>query len=402
MKPNRPITICFVTREYAHDKMGSTGGIGVFLKQYVNQLKHHGFNITVFSFGKHAVQFNDDDVKVIKIRDLTGFNEWIKAPLRKHKIPGYITVKLLLEYVNRFYISMCLSFFVLRHKFSIIEFHDYGGDAPYFIGRLPKVVRCHGSALTLHQFMGYHNRITDSVFEKQFFRRIHRNVIAVSDFSAESTQQAFHLKVRPTILHNGVTLPKINTETSYLDPPTQPYAVFYFGSVRERKGIDIACKAFNAIKEQFPKATFHVLGNNNNDYWNTTAIKLLSKKALADTIYYGSIPNAIVYDYLNKAHIVLFPSYGENFSMALLEAMALGKLVVTSPIPAFREVIINGENGFMTSELTEYIKQIEMIFKDKIDIQRISNNARATVAAKFQWQDIIPQNINYYKALLNG
>ena len=34
------IKICFVTREYAHDLMGKTGGIGVFSKQFTEQLKY--------------------------------------------------------------------------------------------------------------------------------------------------------------------------------------------------------------------------------------------------------------------------------------------------------------------------------------------------------------------------
>ena len=156
--------ICFVTREYAHNKMGKTGGIGVFLKQFTTELKQHDFDITVFSFGDCSVKFNDEGVNINKIKDLSRFNEWVRTPFRRYKIPGYITLKVVLEFINRLYISLYLSVFVSRRRFNIIEFHDYGGDAPYFISQKPKVVRCHGSALTLHQFMGYVNRITDSIF----------------------------------------------------------------------------------------------------------------------------------------------------------------------------------------------------------------------------------------------
>lgn len=66
--------------------------------------------------------------------------------------------------------------------------------------------------------------------------------------------------------------------------------------------------------------------------------------------------------FLKNAHIVLFPSFGENFSMALLEVMALGRITITSSIPSFREVIIDYENGFIANDESEYIERIDYIF----------------------------------------
>ena len=394
------IKICFVTREYAHPKMGGTGGIGVFLKQYINQLKRHNFKITVFSFGNTSINFDDDYVCVKKIKDLSGFNEWIKAHLRRYKIPGYITIKILLEYINRVYISLYLTLFTLRRKFDLIEFHDYGGDAPFFLGHLPKIIRCHGSALALHQFMGYNNRITDTIFEKKVFKYFYKNVIAVSNYSAEITQKAFKLKKRPSVIYNGVDLPNINFQKDYLDSPTIKKSIFYFGSVRERKGINIACTIFNGVIERFPEASFHVLGNNNNKYWDEVAINILSENALNNTTYYGPIQNTKIFEYLSKAHVVIFPSYGENFSIALLEVMAIGKIVITSKIPAFKEIIEHKVNGFIASKNQDYFDMISLLFNNVLDIENISKNAKTTIRNKFNLNMIIEENIAYYKSLL--
>lgn len=394
------IKICFATREYAHPEMGKTGGIGVFIKQFARQLQQYDFDITVFSFGTHPVHFNDERITVIKIKDLSGFNEWIKTPLRRYKVPGYITIKKLLEFFNRVYISLYLSCYVYKHKFDLIDFHDYGGDFPYFFGKLPKIVRCHGTAVTLHQFMGYYKRQPDAFFEYQFFKRFNKHVVAVSKTSAEMTQKAFQLKMLPKVIYNGVTIPEIGLSDSYLNPPTERFSIFYFGSVRERKGIDIACNVFNTIIEDFPQATFHVLGNNDNDYWNTHAKRILTEKALTHTTYYGTITNDKVNDYLRKAHVVLFPSYGENFSVALLEVMALGKLVVTSNIPAFKEIITDKHNGFIANEYADYYKYIVSIFNTELDVDEVSEQAIQTLKSNFDMDSIIKKNINYYKSLL--
>ncbi|MDU8885475.1 glycosyltransferase family 4 protein [Yeosuana sp. MJ-SS3] len=395
------IKICFVTREYAHPHMGKTGGIGVFLKQFTQELKQHHFDIVIFTFGANPLKFNDAGANIVRIRDLSRFNEWIKAPLRRHKVPGYITVKLILEFINRFYISMYLSVFVLKHKFDVIEFHDYGGDAPYFIGRITKIVRCHGSANTLHQFMGYGKRLTDFIFERHFFKRFHNHVIAVSKYSAETTKQAFQLKKMPKVIYSGIQVPSAKSKSRYIDLPTVPYTIFYFGSIRERKGIDIACRTFNAIVVKYPDATFHVLGNNNNDYWNTDAKHILSTQALQNTTYYGAIPNVEINNYLQNAHVVLFPSFGENFSIALLEVMALGKIVIVSDIPSFHEIIKHEENGFIAKNDDDYVKLVEKVFNQAVDINTISKQALKTIVANFERKQVIKQNINYYKSLVS-
>ncbi|OUR93404.1 hypothetical protein A9Q87_05525 [Flavobacteriales bacterium 34_180_T64] len=380
--------------------MGKTGGIGVFLKQFTEQLSQFNFEIVVFSFGAIPTRFYDEDVRVVKIRDLSNFIEKFRTLLRRYKVPGYLHIKLGLEYINRFYISMYLSIFVLKNKFDLIEFHDYGGDACYFFGSLPKIVRCHGSAVTLHEFMGYYKRKLDTVFEYKFFKRFNKNIIAVSKFSREMTMEAFNLKTRPQIIYNGVSIKKSEYTKKYLAKPTEALSIYYFGSIRERKGIDIACKTFNKVVLKFPKATFHVMGNNNNDHWNKVAVKLLTEEAFEQTVYYGMILNIEVEKYLKRAHVVLFPSFGENFSVALLEVLALGKIVVTSNTPSFREVIKHNENGFIAGDFADYYYWIEAIFEQKINLEKISDKAVETLKNNFEMQKIIQQNMNFYKSLL--
>lgn len=394
--------LCFVTREYAHPKMGGTGGIGVFLKHHTKQLYKNGLKITIFSFGKRAVRFDDNGVSIVKIKDLSAFNDWFKSILRRFKIPGYIRIKMLLEYMNRLYISIYLSLFVKKHGFDIIEFHDYGGDAAFFISSLPMVIRCHGSALSLHKFMGYYHRKTDSVFEKRLFKRFGSYTIAVSNYSATITQEAFGLKQKPKVIYNSVDVPNPKANQGYLDNPTEPFSIFYFGSIRERKGIDVACHVFNSILVDYPEASFHVMGNNNNNYWNTVAFNLLSDAAKERTTYYGSIPNTEVTNYLGRGHVFLFPSYGENFSIGLLEVMALGKITITSNIPAFNEIIQHGINGFVADSLLDYCNRISDVFDRRADVEFVSEQAFNTVKNNFNAQFITQQNIDYYQSVITS
>jgi len=390
------LSICFISREYAHPKMGNTGGIGVFLRQYLEHLSQVA-DVTVFSFGNDKVEFNDGRVKIFRIKDFsTKILHWQSIYL-KTKLPGYITLKLVLAYINRQYLSVKLRKFVRNNEFDLLEFHDYGGDAAYYKTSVPFVTRCHGSCLTLHEFMGYHNRITDSYFEKVFFKQHSSNAIGVSRYASYITKKAFKLNYCPKVIYNGVNLPKSDINTI----KTIPFSIFYFGSIRERKGIDIACNVFNLIVDDFPQATFHVLGNNNNNYWNTNAKRILSKSALNKTKYYGSIPNKDVNRYIGKAHIVLFPSFGENFSMALLEVMALGKIVITSNIQSFQEIIDHKKNGFIADCFEDYTRYTKFVFNKDFELNTISEEAKHTIETKYTWSKVIPQNIEFYSKVIN-
>ena len=98
--------------------------------------------------------------------------------------------------------------------------------------------------------------------------------------------------------------------------------------------------------------------------------------------------------------MIEFPSFGENFSMALLEVMALGRITITSSIPSFREVIIDYENGFIANDESEYIERIDYIFKTK-NINSIKVKAYNTVKVRFNNRNIVLDNIKYYESIMN-
>lgn len=50
---------------------------------------------------------------------------------------------------------------------------------------------------------------------------------------------------------------------------------------------------------------------------------------------------------LTKSHIVCLPSYREGLPKALIEAAAAGRPIVTTDVPGCREVVRDGENGFL-------------------------------------------------------
>lgn len=78
---------------------------------------------------------------------------------------------------------------------------------------------------------------------------------------------------------------------------------------------------------------------------------------------------------LNRCDIYVLPSAREAMPFTLLEAMSRGKIVVASPTNGAKEVISNGENGFIIGNPEELIEKIQYIYDNWDELQSIRYNA---------------------------
>jgi len=95
------------------------------------------------------------------------------------------------------------------------------------------------------------------------------------------------------------------------------------------------------------------------------------------------------YEYLEKAKIVVAPlRFGAGTQYKILEAMALGKVVVTTSKGARG---ISGEDGkhfVVVDDEKEMVKIILDLIKDKIKRKEIGNSARELIREKYRWNII--------------
>ena len=99
------------------------------------------------------------------------------------------------------------------------------------------------------------------------------------------------------------------------------------------------------------------------------------------------------YEYLEKAKIVVAPlRFGAGTQYKILEAMALGKVVVTTSKGARG---ISGEDGkhfVVVDDEKEMAKKILDLIDDKLKRDRIGNNAKKLINSKYRW-DIIGEKL---------
>jgi glycosyltransferase involved in cell wall biosynthesis len=96
----------------------------------------------------------------------------------------------------------------------------------------------------------------------------------------------------------------------------------------------------------------------------------------------------------NKNDIFIFPSENQTWGQAVLEAMALGMVVIVSKGCGIHSIIENGINGFVyeTGNINELIRIILGI--DKIKFELISSNAVNFVKKNYDWNHSVNLIIN--------
>lgn len=175
-------------------------------------------------------------------------------------------------------------------------------------------------------------------------------------------------------------------------------------SVRDlewRYNVDLLIKAVPTILLESPKVEFIILGDGpqKNDLIDLT--KQLSIEKYVK--FLGLVANSEMSEYYKKSTIYISTSLTDGSSIALVEAIACGLFPIVTDIPANREWIIDGINGFLVSQNSPEelaIKIIEAIndvsFRKsayKINQDIVYNRARRTKNMKIME--------NYYHQLLS-
>lgn len=168
----------------------------------------------------------------------------------------------------------------------------------------------------------------------------------------------------------------------------KPKNIIYTGRISPIKNLEVVNKAI-AVLDDF---NFKIMGPADNSYLNHLKMQIsslsLSKKV-------SIIPEK--YDHkkqiseLDKYEIFILPSKSEGMPQTLIEAMARGRIVVGSDNKGNKELIKNGENGFLFSlgdekNLIRVLQKIKNL--DEKEIRIIQSNARKT-AERFKWVKII-------------
>ncbi len=247
-------------------------------------------------------------------------------------------------------------------------------------------------------------------------------IIAVSNGTKEDVLRAYDVDpARVHVIYNGIDLAEYQktADTTALGTfgvdPAVPYVLFV-GRITRQKGVTHLVEAIRYL----PPGTQVVLCAGAPDTPEIAAemrAKVDEARAFNPRVVWiekmVSKPEAI--QLYSNAQVFCCPSVYEPFGIINLEAMACRAPVVASATGGIKEVVVDGETGYLVpfeqDPVTSFPKDPERfardlaaklsdLLADPAKCRRFGDAGRRRVEAKFAWDAIADQTIALYRELI--
>ncbi|MCR1794283.1 glycosyltransferase family 4 protein, partial [Leptospira sp. id769339] len=115
--------------------------------------------------------------------------------------------------------------------------------------------------------------------------------------------------------------------------------------------------------------------------------------------FIGPIPNQRVPYYLKLTDIFCLPTSYEGMPIAILEAMSLGKTVVTSKVSGMVDLIENGKDGFLikVDDIEEIKRIILELSADPIKVVNAGKAARKKIENRYDWDIVSSEYLEVFR-----
>ncbi|MGK5090828.1 glycosyltransferase family 4 protein [Deltaproteobacteria bacterium TL4] len=138
----------------------------------------------------------------------------------------------------------------------------------------------------------------------------------------------------------------IDLEYFPFTPPLKHPVIFLMISrLLAEKGVREYIDAAKIIKRKYPDTSFRLIGPLlvGSREISLEQVQQWEKDQYIE--YLGETPD--VRPFISQVNVYVLPSYREGTPRTVLEAMAMGRPIITTDVPGCRETVIDGENGFL-------------------------------------------------------
>jgi glycosyltransferase involved in cell wall biosynthesis len=170
----------------------------------------------------------------------------------------------------------------------------------------------------------------------------------------------------------------VDTDAFAVAPlPGGPIRFLFVGRLLREKGFADFVDMARRVRAEHPEATFSALGwldPNPASYGQAELDAMLSG---GDVRYLGETRD--VRPFLADAHVLVLPSYREGTPRSVLEAMSVGRAIITTDVPGCRETIVDGEHGLLVPvrDGAALARAGLMLAGDRAMLARMATAARA-------------------------
>lgn len=297
--------------------------------------------------------------------------------------------------------------FLVEEQIDLI--HAHGSRACAFIIILARLLKIK-VIYTIHGWSFHPDQSTGVKLIRRTAERIITGLtaknICVSDSNLQTGQQLYSA-FKAEVVRYGIDLKRFSPENSYQDyrkewdVPADGIVILFAARMTIQKQPLVVLKAFEIAAVSNPRLYLVMAGAgellaevhaNLNEMTCKTRVRMRP--------FYADMPGV-----LKSADIVVLPSLWEGLPIALLEAMAMSKVILATAVDGTKELIETGKNGILInvskSMDNDLAGAILNVSQHDFLFQKLSANARETVLKIYNAEVMAGHMLGVYNTCLN-
>lgn len=183
------------------------------------------------------------------------------------------------------------------------------------------------------------------------------------------------------------------------------FTFLYVGRLVRDKGINELVEAFVKLHQENSNTRLWLVGRLED---SLDSIKLSTKAMIEDanngTESVGPKYEDDLLEYYAASDCLVLPSYREGFPNTPIEAGAMGLPCIVTDINGSREIIADGENGFVVppQDADKLYEAMSRIVHDKEKREAMAANARPMISKRFEASFVRACLYDFYNEILKG
>lgn len=270
------------------------------------------------------------------------------------------------------------------------EVHGFPFFSPLF-SRTPVVVFIHEIAGEIWDYMfAFPKNIIGKTLERWYFR-VYRHSLFWTDAPSTITE----LTERGIPADQCVAIPCPVIRPVKLTRQKEKYPTFLFVSrVVRMKGIEEIIKAFSFIKKTETSARLWIAGMGEESYVQELREMMADYGVTENVTFFGEVTEAVKYDLMARAHLLLHASVKEGWGLVVLEAASVGTPAIVYNVPGLRDVVVDGSTGIVlnANNPREMAQAALRLLHNRKEYRLLQKNAGERVK-KFRWRDVTQQSL---------
>lgn len=261
------------------------------------------------------------------------------------------------------------------------------------------LVRAHGADWTVRQMCGDADTRANPWLIRQEARQLRDadGVSALSEHLAELLSRSCNyprdkIRVIPYPIDTETFKPGI----AQTDPPL----LLSVGRIETRKGTDTLVRAMPHVWESYPNAELVLLGAEGN-LTRELLLRDIPRDKQDQIRQPGFLSRAEIVQYYQRTTLYVAPTQYETFGYTILEAMACGVPVISTPVGAVPELVKHGVTGMLApfGDVPRLAQTVVHCLDSRARMQKMGERGRAQTS-QYTMEQVMPQLIDSYLRVL--